>query len=81
VVRGLVRNRVDRLGQAAARALELAAAVGAEFSLALLQRVSEVDVPRLLDGLESAEAAGLITAVGDRPGLWMFKHALVRAAI
>jgi hypothetical protein len=80
-VRGLVRNRVERLGQAGARALELAAAAGAEFSLALLRHVSEVDVPQLLDGLESAETAGLITAVGDRPGLWMFKHALVRAAI
>ena len=80
-VRGLVRSRVERLGQGAVRALELAAAAGAEFSLALLQRVRGAEVPGLLDGLESAEAAGLIKAVGDRPGLWMFKHALVRAAI
>ncbi len=80
-VRGLVRSRVERVGPAAARALELAAAAGAEFSLALLRRVPEVEVPRLLDGLESAEIAGLITPVRDRPGLWMFKHALVRAAI
>ena len=80
-VRSLVRSRVERLGQSAMRALELAAAAGAEFSLALLQRVRDVEVPGLLEGLESAEAAGLIKAVGDRPGLWMFKHALVRAAI
>jgi DNA-binding SARP family transcriptional activator/tetratricopeptide (TPR) repeat protein len=80
-VRGLVRGRVQRLGESAGQALELAAVLGAEFSLALLRSTGEIEQGSLLDGLEAAEAAGLIVAVPDQPGRWMFKHALVRAAL
>ena len=80
-VRSLVRGRVQRLGDAAGAALQLAAVVGAEFSLALLRHTGEIEQGQLLDGLEAAESAGLIIAVPDQPGRWMFKHALVRASI
>jgi DNA-binding SARP family transcriptional activator/tetratricopeptide (TPR) repeat protein len=80
-VRSLVRGRVQRLGDAAGAALELAAVLGAEFSLPLLRRTGEIEEGRLLEGLEAAETAGLIVAVPGRPGRWMFKHALVRASI
>jgi DNA-binding SARP family transcriptional activator len=80
-VRSLVRDRVQRLGDAAGAALELAAVLGPEFSLALLRRTSEIEQGRLLEGLEAAESAGLIVAVSAQPGRWMFKHALVRDAL
>jgi hypothetical protein len=80
-VRSLVRGRVQRLGDTAGATLELAAVLGAEFSLAVLRRTGEIDEGRLLDGLEAAESAGLIIAVPAQPGRWMFKHALVRASI
>ena len=62
-VRSLVRGRVHRLGDTAGAALELAAVLGAEFSLALLRRTGEIDEARLLEGLEAAESAGLIVVV------------------
>jgi DNA-binding SARP family transcriptional activator len=80
-VRSLVRGRVQRLGDTAAASLELAAVLGAEFWLTLLRRTGEIEEGRLLEGLEAAESAGLIIAVPAQPGRWMFKHALVRAAI
>jgi DNA-binding SARP family transcriptional activator len=80
-VRSLVRGRVERLGDAAGAALELAAVLGPEFSLALLRRTDEIEERRLLEGLEAAESASLIVAVSTQPGRWMFKHALVRDAI
>ena len=80
-VRSLVRGRVQRLGSDAGASLELAAVLGAEFSLALLRRTGEIEAGRLLEGLEAAESAGLIIPVPAQPGRWMFKHALVRASI
>jgi DNA-binding SARP family transcriptional activator len=80
-VRSLVRGRVQRVGDPAGAALELAAVLGAEFSLVVLRRTGEIEEGRLLEGLEAAESAGLIVAVTGRPGRWMFKHALVRASI
>ena len=80
-VRTLVRSRAHRLGDTAGVALELAAVLGAEFSLAVLRRTGEIEERRLLEGLEAAESAGLIVAVPAQPGRWMFKHALVRAAL
>jgi DNA-binding SARP family transcriptional activator len=80
-VRSLVRGRVQRLGDTAGAALELAAVLGPEFSLAVLRRTGEIEPGRLLEGLETSESAGLILAVSAQPGRWMFKHALVRDAI
>jgi DNA-binding SARP family transcriptional activator len=80
-VRNLVRGRVQRLGGYAAASLELAAVLGAEFSLTLLRRTGEMQAGRLLEGLEAAESAGLIIPVPAQPSRWMFKHALVRASI
>jgi DNA-binding SARP family transcriptional activator len=80
-VRSLVRGRIQRLGDTAGAALELAAIVGVDFSLALLRGTGEIEAGQLLDGLEAAESAGLILAIPDQPGRWMFKHALVRASI
>jgi DNA-binding SARP family transcriptional activator len=80
-VRNLVRGRVQRLGRDAGASLELAAVLGAEFSLAPLRRTGEIETGRLLEGLEAAESAGLIIPVPAQPGRWMFKHALVRASI
>lgn len=80
-VGALVRSRVERLGDGTAAALELAAVVGAEFSLAALQRTDELEAGELLNRLEAAEGAGLITPAPGRAGRWSFKHALVRACL
>jgi DNA-binding SARP family transcriptional activator/tetratricopeptide (TPR) repeat protein len=78
-VRRVVVRRVERLGDGARTALVSAAAIGREFELGLLERVCTVGEDDLLDGLDRATGAGLLTASGrDR---YAFSHALVRAAL
>ena len=80
-VRTVIRGRLERLGDAAARTLELAAVVGPEFSLEILGRAGGLDRDALLDALEAAEAAQLVRDVAGRSQRWAFSHALVRAAV
>src|SRR4051794_7287995 len=78
-VRRVVVRRVERLGDAARTSLVSAAAIGREFDLGLLERVCTVGEDDLLDGLDRATGAGLLTASGrDR---YAFSHALVRTAL
>jgi DNA-binding SARP family transcriptional activator len=74
-VRDIVRARVNRLGAATAELLTTAAAVGAEFNLAVLGGVAGLPAERLLALLEPAERAGLITDGGGYRR--RFAHALV----
>ena len=81
-VQSLVRDRVMRLGENTARVLELAAVSGFEFAIAVLTRRRDRDSGRLLDALEAAEPVGLINPLASaRPGVWAFRHELVRAAL
>jgi DNA-binding SARP family transcriptional activator len=74
-VRDIVRARVNRLGPATAELLATAAAVGAEFNLAVLGGVAGLPAERLLALLESAERAGLVADSGGYRR--RFAHALV----
>ena len=74
-VRDIVRARVNRLGPATAELLSTAAAVGAEFNLAVLGGVAGLPAERLLALLEPAERAGLMTDSGGYRR--RFAHALV----
>ena len=78
-VRRIVVSRVERLGDPARTALASAAAIGREFEVGLLERVCAVGEDDLLDALDRAAAAGLLTPLGgDR---YAFSHALVRTAV
>jgi tetratricopeptide (TPR) repeat protein len=78
-VRRVVVRRVERLGDAARSALISAAAIGREFDVGLLERVCGVGEDDLLDGLDRAVGAGLISSLrGDR---YAFSHALVLGAL
>ena len=61
-------------------ALVIAATIGQQFELRLLQRVIEVPTPQLRDVLREAAAAGVVTPLAD-DGRYMFAHALVRNAL
>jgi DNA-binding SARP family transcriptional activator len=80
-VRALVLGQVERLGDTARRALQLGAVAGAEFSLAVLQGTDEMETRELLEGLDTAAAAGLVTPIPGRPGRWTFRHALIRVSL
>ncbi|MGH8932202.1 MAG: AAA family ATPase [Egibacteraceae bacterium] len=71
--------RIDRLGASRATA-QLAAAIGREFSWALLLQVSERDEATLRKDLDRLLQAGLAWESGDERGLFVFRHALVRDA-
>ncbi len=76
-VREVVGQRVARLGPDAQTALSAAAVIGREFELALLGRVLEVDEDPLLDLLEQAMAASVLTEAPGRPDTFSFVHALI----
>jgi hypothetical protein len=77
-VREVVARRVERLDPEAASALRAAAVIGQEFELALLARVTERSEDRLLDLLEAAVAAAVITESAEHPGRFAFAHGLIR---
>jgi DNA-binding SARP family transcriptional activator/tetratricopeptide (TPR) repeat protein len=77
-LRHVIRTRVARLSRDAQRTLRVAAVAGSTFSPALLATVLG-EAPRLLDALDEAVAAGLLTEAGN--GEHAFGHALVRQTI
>jgi tetratricopeptide (TPR) repeat protein len=77
-VRDVVTRRVARLGDEALRVLSLAAVVGQEFSLDVLDAVTETGVEQLLDLLEAATTAAIVIEVPDLPGRYRFLHALIQ---
>ncbi|OQR64613.1 LuxR family transcriptional regulator [Streptomyces maremycinicus] len=78
-VRDVLRRRLALLPAAARSAVRLAAAVGLEADVALLVDAADAPEDEMLEGLEAALAADLLTAPG--PGRVRFVHALVRDTV
>ncbi|MFJ3204713.1 BTAD domain-containing putative transcriptional regulator [Streptomyces sp. NPDC086989] len=78
-VRDVLRRRLALLPDAALAAVRLAAAVGVEADVALLVEASDADEETVLEGLDAALAADLLTEAG--PGRVGFVHALVRDTV
>jgi len=76
-VREVVGRRVARLGPDARTALSAAAVIGRDFEIELLLAVVELPEARLLDLLDEAVAASLLTENSERAGRFTFTHALV----
>ncbi len=76
-VREVVARRLHRLSPSANRVLVLAAVVGLQFELDVLERVA--DAEGVLDALEEAVEGSLVVELG--PGRHRFAHALVRDTI
>lgn len=80
-IREVVSGRVARLGPDAERVLSTAAVIGRDFDLGLLQRATGVDVEPLIDALEAASHAELISDLGIATGRYTFSHALVQRTL
>lgn len=84
-VRLAIQSRVSQLDEQAQTTLRLAAVIGREFDFALLHQAGELDEEALVEALEVAERAQLITEVRHRhqPGreAFSFVHALIPAAL
>jgi class 3 adenylate cyclase len=76
-VREVVSHRVSRLGEPAERALTMAAVIGRDFDIDLLAKVLTVDEDAVLDTLERAARAALVSEVATAPGRFTFAHALI----
>jgi class 3 adenylate cyclase/tetratricopeptide (TPR) repeat protein len=75
-IQEVILARIDRLADEAKRAMQLASVIGREFTVRLLQRISEVQA-QLDDALGELKALELIYEKGYLPELaYMFKHAL-----
>jgi DNA-binding CsgD family transcriptional regulator/tetratricopeptide (TPR) repeat protein len=80
-VRAVVAERLGRLSDGCRRVLEVAAVLGRDFELRTLQPTSGLDGDRVLELLEEAEAARVVTEVPSGLGRWRFAHALVREVL
>jgi class 3 adenylate cyclase/tetratricopeptide (TPR) repeat protein len=80
-VREVIGRRLGRFSEATSRILGLAAVIGRQFDLALLARVAEASEDAVLDALEEATTAALITEVAGSTGRFAFTHALIRATL
>jgi class 3 adenylate cyclase/tetratricopeptide (TPR) repeat protein len=75
-VREVIGQRIARLGEAAERTLRAAAVIGREFGLELLVAVTDANEDALLDVLDRARIAGIVTE-SEVGGTFMFSHALI----
>ena len=74
-VREVIGRRVSRLGSTAMAVLSAASVIGRDFDLNTLTELTDEDDDSILDLLEHAVAANLLTEIG--PGRFSFAHALV----
>lgn len=77
-VREVIGRRLRLLGAEAQAALEVASVVGEAFTLEVVARTGRLDRSRVLQALEQAIAARLVTADPALPGRYRFAHALIR---
>jgi tetratricopeptide (TPR) repeat protein/predicted Ser/Thr protein kinase len=80
-VREVIGRRLARLSDACNRVLGLAAVVGREFNLPVLQALADLPEDRLLDVLDEALGARLVQEAPGVPGRYAFTHALVRETL
>lgn len=80
-VEGVIQSRVDRLGEIERRVLRLAAVIGREFAVGLLEAVSD-DAALLEPALQGLARQGLIRQVRASPdAVYQFNHALMRQVV
>ena len=76
-VREVVERRIATLGDRAREVLTVAAVIGRSFDLVLLSRLVEISEGELLDELEAAVVASLLSESSERVGRFSFEHALI----
>jgi len=77
-VRDVIARRLSHLSGECNRVLELASVLGREFAQAQLARVSDVSEDELLETLDEAMTARLVSDVPGAPGRLRFAHVLIR---
>jgi tetratricopeptide (TPR) repeat protein len=80
-VKQVIARRLARMSAPALEWLRIAAVIGRDFDVSLLERVVALDEDEFLDALDEALAAGLVVEGGAEPGRYSFSHALIRETL
>jgi DNA-binding CsgD family transcriptional regulator len=80
-VRDVLRRRLAQLPAQANELLAIGSVLGRELDLAVLAASAELDELAVVDAIEPALSAGVITESGESTGRLRFSHALVRDTI
>ncbi|HWC32131.1 MAG TPA: hypothetical protein VG709_03295, partial [Actinomycetota bacterium] len=80
-VRLVIGRRLQRLSDEARKLLAAAATIGRVFDVNLLDAVTGGGEDELLDALEAAEAARLVSPLADDPARVEFSHELIRQTL
>ena len=78
--RGIIRSRLEGLGDEVAELLSVASVIGREFDLTLLQQVVDIEVEALLEILSQAVSAEVISETSAL-GRYAFTHILIRETL
>jgi DNA-binding CsgD family transcriptional regulator/tetratricopeptide (TPR) repeat protein len=81
VLKQLIMQRVDRLGEQVKRLLSIAAVVGESWSLKIVESFLEIQEDDLLKAMESGLQAEIITTVDEQTEMYAFAHSLVREVL
>jgi DNA-binding winged helix-turn-helix (wHTH) protein/tetratricopeptide (TPR) repeat protein len=80
-IKEVIGRRLSRLTEACNRVLGVASIIGREFDATLLEVVAELPESELLDALEQATSAQLVSESRRVSGRFEFVHALIREAL
>jgi DNA-binding SARP family transcriptional activator len=80
-VKDVIGRRLLHLSETANGLLELAAVIGRDFEVAVIEAVVDVPDEATLEALDHATRAGLVRETPGRVGSYSFTHALIRETI
>jgi hypothetical protein len=78
--RGIIRRRLEGLGDEVAELLSVASVIGREFDLTLLQQIVDIEMEALLEILSQAVSAEVISETSAL-GRYAFTHILIRETL
>jgi predicted ATPase len=80
-VREVIDRRLNRLTESCNRLLAVAAVEGRDFDLNVVSQVAKLPGVKVLEELDEAADAHLVTETASGPGRYRFAHALVREVV
>jgi class 3 adenylate cyclase/tetratricopeptide (TPR) repeat protein len=81
-VRLIIGRRLARLSDETRKRLHIAAVIGRAFTFALFEASTEADADLLLNSLEEAEAAGVVSSrLEHREAFFQFSHELIQKVV
>lgn len=80
-IRHLIGRRLERLGLTTRRLLTIGAVIGREFRLSDIEALVDVGEDAVLDAMDEALTASIVTEEVGAPGNFSFTHTLIREAL